>query len=869
MSNKDTIESLIVLMDQLIQERDNNLEIIDLDYCVDNGKIKASLYEEYKERKNNILNSFENEIIEVQKKLDGLCKVVRKSQPALTALNKEAININKRFPRRISVGELGINYQNLNIIVPNMHLFPIESNMVITGEEQIYLIHKILFRLMYSIPLGKLNLYVYDPNGLGRSVNIFNKLIDNELIFPSKRIITESRHLKEELKNAIAYIESLFQRRFIGKITTWKEYNDDLNFRGENKKFLPYKVFVFFDVPDGMDPECFVMFKKLLRHSKECGILVIFSFNEIIFKAKDTKLNSISLELKKCVRQCRSLHEIEQISKSSIKTSLIDVRELGEKTPDIDCMRKLVDIYYDMLLLSDNKNLKFDDLINKKEIYLRSSKKGFDIPMGFDEVSGEIVMMEIGDGVPHYLIGGTTGSGKSTLLHNIILSACFNYSPKELQLYLLDFKDGVEFNKYINPIIPHAKLIATEADTEYGICVLKHLVEEKDRRYKLFKENNCASLTELRKIKPEYDIPRLLIIIDEFQVLFGNADKLKTIEELEKLAKQGRACGIHMILATQSLKGLDFGTLGSQFGGRIALKCSPEDSKMLLGSISSNNEAAAELEFPYGIINTSQGSIYGNQKFSMSYVKTEYLKACIEKLNERKIVFNNPVIFDGKGLLPFPSKDLYSQCQRKELLLGKKIDFNSSNFIIRLGDSYASNLLICGMSPKILQSLYRSVVESTLFAQGNQKLIIIGNNEQSENIEYYSTIKDFLETYENKDLTHAVVVINEININSELKIQPFSTAVSSEFSNFSKLISVKNDVVLVCFYSRVNLIKSCIPKDLLDSLRFRIGFSLSQNDASSFIENPSVLKASPRSDRCFFAENGEIMTWFSPFMEEE
>lgn len=865
----DTIESLIVLMDQLIQERDNNLKIIDLDYCVDNSKIKASLYEEYKERKNNILNSFENEIIEVQKKLDGLCKVVRKSQPALTALNKEAININKRFPRRISVGELGINYQNLNIIVPNMHLFPIESNMVITGEEQIYLIHKILFRLMYSIPLGKLNLYVYDPNGLGKSVNVFNKLIDNELIFPSKRIITESRHLKEELKNAIAYIESLFQRRFVGKITTWKEYNDDLNFRGENKKFLPYKVFVFFDVPDGMDSECFVMFKKLLRHSKECGILVIFSFNEIIFEAKDTKLNSISLELKKCVRQCRSLHEIEQISKSSIKTSLIKVRELGEKTPDIDCMRKLVDIYYDMLLLSDNKNFKFDDLINKKEIYLRCSKKGFDIPMGFDEVSGEIVMMEIGDVVPHYLVGGTTGSGKSTLLHNIILSACFNYSPKELQLYLLDFKDGVEFNKYINPIIPHAKLIATEADTEYGICVLKHLVEEKDRRYKLFKENNCASLTELRTIKPEYDIPRLLIVIDEFQVLFSNADKLKTIEELEKLAKQGRACGIHMILATQSLKGLDFGALGSQFGGRIALKCSPEDSKMLLGSISSNNEAAAELEFPYGIMNTSQGSIYGNQKFSMTYVKTECLKACIEELNERKIVFQNPVIFDGKGLVPFPSKDLYSQCQRKEFLLGKKIDFNSSDFIIRLGESYASNLLICGTAPKILHSLYRSVVESTRFAQGNQKLIIIGNNGQSENIEYYLTIKDFLEAYENKDLTHAVVVINEININSELKIQAYSTAVSSEFSNFSKLISIKNDVVLVCFYSRVNLIKSCIPKDLLDSLRFRIGFSLSQNDASSFIENPSVLKASPRSDRCFFAENGEIVTWFSPFMEEE
>lgn len=868
MRNKETIESLIVLMDQLIKERDNNLKIIDSDYIVENSQIKTSLYEEYKERKNHVLSSFNSKIIEVQKELDRLCKVVRKAQPALTALNKESININKRFPKRISIGEIGINYQNLDIIVPNMHMFPIETNMVIKGEDQLHLIHKIFIRLMYSIPLGKLNLYVYDPNGLGKSVNIFNKLIDNELIFPSKRIITDTKHLKEELKNAVAYIESLFQKRFMGKITTWKEYNDDLYSRGENKKFLPYKVFVFFDVPDGMDQECFDMFKKLLKHSKECGILVIFSFNEIIFVAKDTKLNSISLELKKCSAQCRPLHEIEQISMKTINTSLINVRELGEKTPSIDYIRKLVDAYCDMLALSDNKNFQFDDLINKNKIYLNSAKNGFDIPIGFDELSGEIVLMKIGDGVPHYLIGGTTGSGKSTLLHNIILSACYHYSPKELQLFLLDFKDGVEFNKYVKPIIPHAKLIATEADTEYGICVLKYLVEEKNRRYKIFKQYDCANISELREINPEYDMPRLLIIVDEFQVLFGNADKLKTIEELEKLAKQGRACGIHMILATQSLKGLDFGTLGSQFCGRIALKCSPEDSKMLLGSISSNNEEASELEFPYGIMNNSQGSIYANQKFKMSYIKTEYLKNCVKELVANNIKYENPVIFDGKKFSPYPSKTQYTQCQKNELLLGKELDFNSSNFRIFLGDTYASNLLICGMETKILQSLYRSIICST---QYKQKLVIIGKRVQIENnsIENYMSVQDFLEAYKNKNLTDAIVVINEINLNGELKIQAYSSVVSSEFSEFCRLISFGNNVFLICFYSRVNQIKNFIPKELLDILRLRIGFSLNQNDASTFIENPSVFKTPPRNDRCFFAENGEIVTWFTPFMEEE
>lgn len=869
MSDRKTIESLIVLIDQLILEKDKNIKIIDSEYCDENRNVKASLYDDYIKRKNNVLSSFKKQIIDAQNDLNNLCKLVRTSQPALVKLNEDSLNkkIEGRFPKRISIGEIGIKYQNLDIVVPNMNLFPIETNMVISGEDQIHLIHKIFLRLMYSIPLGKLNLYVYDPNGLGKSVNIFNKLIENELIFPSKKILTNSSELKEELKSAIGYIEQLYQRIFTGKITNWKEYNDNLYLNKQNKKFLPYKVFVFFDVPDGMDQECFSMFKKLLKHSKECGILVIFSFNDIIFKAEDTKLNTISLELKKCTTECRPLHEIEQIANKNIKTTLLNIRELGEITPDADNIRRLVDIYSNALEVSDLKKSKFEDLIEKDDIYKGSSKKGFDIPFGIDDISGDVVSMPVGDGVPHYLIGGTTGSGKSTLLHNIILSACFHYSPKELQLFLLDFKDGVEFNKYLNPIIPHAKLIATEADTEYGICVLKYLVEEKDRRYKLFKNNNCASLSELREKRPDLELPRLLIIIDEFQVLFGNSDKLKTIEELEKLAKQGRACGIHMILATQSLKGLDFGTLGSQFGGRIALSCSAEDSKMLLGSISSNNEAAAELKFPYGIMNNSQGSITANQRFMMSYIQTDYLKNCVQELINKNIRCKDTIIFNGQKSPSFPGKEQYLSCCKNEFLLGKKIDFYSSDFILRIGDSYASNLLICGLNSKISFSLLFSISQSV----NKQKLIIIGDIKQFNNFaaEKYLSLKDFLDFYSDKELKDAIVLINEININGELKIQPYSTSISKEYSDFNRLITNKNEVYLVCLYSRLSLIKNSIPKDLLDLLRLRIGFSLSQNDASSLVENPSLFKETPRSDRCFVAENGEIVSWFTPFMEEE
>ena len=86
------------------------------------------------------------------------------------------------------------------------------------------------------------------------------------------------------------------------------------------------------------------------------------------------------------------------------------------------------------------------------------------------------------------MIGGRSGSGKSNLVNIIIQNLVYFYSPEEIELYLLDYKEGVEFNSYTNPMLNHASLIAVNSNVSYGVTFLEYIIEEKDRRSELFKK---------------------------------------------------------------------------------------------------------------------------------------------------------------------------------------------------------------------------------------------------------------------------------------------------------------------------------------------------------------------------------------------
>src|SRR5207245_9777161 len=131
-------------------------------------------------------------------------------------------------------------------------------------------------------------------------------------------------------------------------------------------------------------------------------------------------------------------------------------------------------------------------------------------------------VLQLGQGTSqHALVAGKTGSGKSTLLHALITNLALHYGPDEVELYLIDFKKGVEFKTYATHALPHARVVAVESEREFGLSVLQRLDAELKRRGDLFRAAGVQDVASYRDSEKAAHgrgsaLPRLLLIVDEF-----------------------------------------------------------------------------------------------------------------------------------------------------------------------------------------------------------------------------------------------------------------------------------------------------------------------------------------------------------------
>ncbi len=281
------------------------------------------------------------------------------------------------------------------------------------------------------------------------------------------------------------------------------------------------------------------------------------------------------------------------------------------------------------------------------------SRNGVDVPLGRAGAT-KLQSLALGKGTcQHVLIAGKTGSGKSTLLHALITNAALRYSPDEVELYLIDFKKGVEFKVYAALELPHARVIAVESEREFGLSVLQRLDVELKRRGDLFREVGVQDLKGFRDARPDTPMPRILFIVDEFQEFFVEDDKIAQEVSLllDRLVRQGRAFGIHVNLGSQTLGGaysLARSTLG-QMAVRIALQCSEADAHLIL---SEDNTAARLLTRPgEAIYNDANGLIEGNNLFQVVWLsdekREEYLRQIQELARAHHRPPATPIVFEG------------------------------------------------------------------------------------------------------------------------------------------------------------------------------------------------------------------------------
>lgn len=287
------------------------------------------------------------------------------------------------------------------------------------------------------------------------------------------------------------------------------------------------------------------------------------------------------------------------------------------------------------------------DLLSRTQ---KSSADGLQITLGR---SGQAPMsISLGDTVHNLhnvLVGGAVGTGKTNLLKVMIYSLAASYSPEELELYLLDFKEGIEFRQFLgdDAPLPHARVVSTQSDIPFGLATLQHFIDEMTRRSMLFKAAGVTSIKDYRA--RGHELPRWVLFADEFQVLFEGDTNTEATERLESVVRKGRAYGLHVVLASQTLSGIRFSggkdqAIFGQFPARVVLKMPPAESRIFLGQ---GNDAAAELRYRgQAVLNTNFGQIEDNHTLVVALADDEYVHDLHSELVRRHGA-GSPRVYEG------------------------------------------------------------------------------------------------------------------------------------------------------------------------------------------------------------------------------
>lgn len=183
----------------------------------------------------------------------------------------------------------------------------------------------------------------------------------------------------------------------------------------------------------------------------------------------------------------------------------------------------------------------------------------------------------------HGILGAMPGAGKSTLFHNLISALAIRYSPEQLRFLLIDGKFGVEFQPYV--FLPHASVVSLRTSPAMSRSVLSDAVAEMARRNGIFARCGVVDLPGYRQRQsPEGNLPRLLLIIDEYQQLFDGDRDGEASANLLRLSQQGRSSGIHMLLASQRFDTAGMLHRADIFGNmhlRIAMQLAQADAATL------------------------------------------------------------------------------------------------------------------------------------------------------------------------------------------------------------------------------------------------------------------------------------------------
>ena len=574
-----------------------------------------------------------------------------------------------------------------------------------TKERAHSIVNSLVGRLMASSSPGRVNIAMIDTEDMEGTCNAFKFL--NRNIF---QIISRPDDIRKYLDNTEIHIGNIVQNLLMGPIKSLYDYNQ----AKENKE--PYHTIVIEDFPIGFGGEAIYLLHKILKNGVRAGVNVIMLVNE-------DRVNS-SEDARKAYNSCN----VEAIEKGCAAYDLTSDHEsvVFEAFPE-DSLRKIVHYVNSGVEVRTEEAVPFADyMTHKSEWWQRRSAKYIEIPFGIsDDRQVQKLKITQESGQNSAVVIGIPGSGKSVFLHALICSAAINYSPDELNMYLIDFS-GVEFNSYALHNLPHARVIAPEAEREFGLSILNELVEEGSRRMELCRNNDVSNIVDLKAKNPSLHIPRLLVIIDEFQKIFEIENDLISREanaKIHTIIQEFRKFGINLILATQKLPSSSI-LPKDLIANRVVFKSSPADFSALISL--QGNVKVPQLHTGECIYNSESGSPYDNHK-AQGFLVT---KSDIDKLLSEISDYAEMAHYERKhDLVVFRGNDLPDFCNRRVaevhqysseipesvgIYLGESISIHDTDICAILRKESANNILILGGEPHVAQrTAYYATISAT------------------------------------------------------------------------------------------------------------------------------------------------------------
>ena len=381
---------------------------------------------------------------------------------------------------------------------------------------------------------------------------------------------------------------------------------------------------------------------------------------------------------------------------------------------------------------------------------------------------------------PHGLIAGMTGSGKSEFIISYILSMAINYSPKEVQFVLIDYKGGslagAFENRKTGKKLPHLVGTITNLDVSSMNRSLVSIDSEIKRRQKLFnevKENLNTGTLDIYKYQKLYrdglideSLSHLFIICDEFAELKANQPEF--MDKLISIARIGRSLGVHLILSTQKPSGVVDDQIWSNAKFKICCKVqTTEDSNEMIRKPDAaylKDSGRFYLQVGYDEIFTiGQSAFSGNSYISSDTIIQDYSKS-IEYIDNTGSVYKTDIIEDNivrvnhdgdelKNVLDYiiecsneigyKNKNLWLDSISNELVIGnliKKYNIDNKKYIIntligeyddpsnqKQGPVYVDittngNLFISGITGSGKTTLLQSFIYSTILFHSTEEV---------------------------------------------------------------------------------------------------------------------------------------------------